>query len=79
MESHDVQRNDGSQIATANGSSREKRTAVKFIPYAEVQGHTTANSCWVIIDGKVYDVTGILDTHPGGRSVLLKNAGKDAT
>ena len=33
---------------------------------------------WVIIKGKVYDVTSYVDEHPGGESIL-KNAGKDST
>ena len=51
----------------------------KLIPYSEVQKHTTRDSLWVIIDGQVYDATCIVDTHPGGTAVLLKNSGKDAT
>jgi hypothetical protein len=53
--------------------------ASALISYQEVQKHNTRDSCWVIIDGRVYDVTCIIDSHPGGTAVLLKNAGKDAT
>lgn len=31
------------------------------------------------IKGNVYDVTQFLDEHPGGKKILLKNSGKDAT
>lgn len=31
------------------------------------------------IDGDVYDVTGFLDVHPGGRQALIKHAGRDAS
>ena len=44
-----------------------------------VQQHCSAESCWVIIHDKVYDVTTFLDKHPGGRRVLLTAAGTDAT
>jgi L-lactate dehydrogenase (cytochrome) len=41
--------------------------------------HTSHESCWVIVNGYVYDITYFLDAHPGGATVLLKMAGKDAT
>lgn len=46
---------------------------------AELQQHVTRESCWVVVQGNVYDVTSFLDAHPGGASILLQNAGKDAT
>lgn len=47
----------------------------------EVSVHDHASSCWIAIDGYVYDVTSYLvrELHPGGNEVLLKYAGKDAT
>lgn len=42
----------------------------------EVWKNDSAASCWVVIHGKVYDVTNYLSDHPGGPSVLLKWAGK---
>lgn len=50
-----------------------------LVSYSELQKHTDSSRPWVLIDGKVYDVSHILDTHPGGRSPLIKNAGRDAT
>lgn len=46
---------------------------------AEVAKHNTPESCWVILYGKVYDVTDFLASHPGGSKIILKLAGKDAT
>lgn len=44
----------------------------------EVSKHSTDTDCWLIIDGKVYDVTDYILDHPGGDSIL-KNAGGDAS
>ena len=33
---------------------------------------------WIIVDGKVYDVTEYVDIHPGG-DAILRNAGRDSS
>ncbi|KAJ3760979.1 FMN-dependent dehydrogenase-domain-containing protein [Lentinula raphanica] len=45
----------------------------------EVSKHNNSKSCWVIINKRVYDVTDFLQEHPGGSSIILKYAGRDAT
>mmetsp|Transcript_37445 Transcript_37445/g.90037 ORF Transcript_37445/g.90037 Transcript_37445/m.90037 type:complete len:343 (-) Transcript_37445:275-1303(-) len=49
----------------------------------EVAKHCTRGDCWVIVDGKVHDVTSYLPKHPGEGSYkgtpLLDMCGKDAT
>ncbi|KAI0830454.1 FMN-dependent dehydrogenase-domain-containing protein [Hypoxylon sp. FL0890] len=47
--------------------------------FAEVSKHNSEDSCWMILHGKVYDITTFIPKHPGGRSILLKNAGQDAS
>ncbi|KAI9465260.1 glyoxylate dehydrogenase [Lactarius psammicola] len=44
-----------------------------------VKQHASRESCWIIVHGKVYDVTDFLDEHPGGSKIILKYAGRDAT
>ncbi|KAJ8755526.1 hypothetical protein K2173_019324 [Erythroxylum novogranatense] len=51
----------------------------KLFTLAQVSEHNNAKDCWLIIDGKVYDVTKFLEDHPGGDEVLLTATGKDAT
>lgn len=47
---------------------------------AEVSQHSTADDCWFVIDGEVYDVTEYIaaGTHPGGEAIL-NGCGTDAT
>ncbi|KAF8402090.1 hypothetical protein HHK36_013042 [Tetracentron sinense] len=51
----------------------------KVFSLAQVSEHNTSKDCWLIINGKVYDVTKFLEDHPGGDEVLLSATGKDAT
>merc|ERR1712217_772172 len=52
---------------------------VARIPWSQVQKHTSKEDLWLLIDGKVYDVTPFLDLHPGGGQLIADAAGKDAT
>ena len=47
--------------------------------YREVAAHNSENSSWVIVDNEIFDVSKFLEFHPGGKQILLQNAGKDVT
>jgi hypothetical protein len=45
----------------------------------EVAQHSTAEDCWTIIDGNVYDVTPFASRHPGGLAAISALCGGDGT
>ncbi|CAD5229296.1 unnamed protein product [Bursaphelenchus okinawaensis] len=45
----------------------------------EVAKHNSNESCWIILEDKVYDVSKFLLEHPGGEEVILNLAGQDCT
>ncbi|KAJ5267187.1 hypothetical protein N7478_009995 [Penicillium angulare] len=51
----------------------------KVFDATEVAQHNNNKSCWIVLYGKVYDVTDFVSSHPGGANVILRLAGKDAT
>ncbi|GAA0176548.1 oxidoreductase [Lithospermum erythrorhizon] len=46
---------------------------------SQVARHNLKQDCWLVIDGKVFDVTKFLEEHPGGEDVLIEYSGTDAT
>lgn len=55
--------------AAASGSTKE-------FTLEDVEKHDSEKDCWIILDNKVYDVTSVLDWHPGGKSAIMTYAGK---
>lgn len=42
----------------------------------EIEKHNKEDDCWIVIKGKVYDATSVLDWHPGGKAPIMAHAGK---
>ncbi|MGH0116308.1 UNVERIFIED_CONTAM: hypothetical protein FKN15_003488 [Acipenser sinensis] len=53
--------------------------SVRCILESEVSQHGSKESCWVLVSGRVYDVTGFLRRHPGGEALILHQAGNDVS
>lgn len=50
-----------------------------MVTMEEVKQHATAEDGWVVLRGKVYNITPYLKYHPGGARILAAMAGKDCT
>merc|ERR1719421_374040 len=61
------------------GAAPAAPKAVKTFELDEVAKHTTKADCWVVLHGRVLNVTDFLGDHPGGELAILTFAGKDAT
>ncbi len=57
-------------------SQRMRKQFLKTYPWSEIVKHRSVNSCWVVVDGYVYDVTGFINNHPGGWEIL-EGCGRD--
>ncbi|KAM5263332.1 cytochrome b5 type B [Ctenodactylus gundi] len=71
-------------MATVDGSGSDGKgpgddTSVTYYRLEEVAKHNTLEELWMVIHGRVYDVTLFLKEHPGGEEVLLEQAGVDAS
>ncbi|KAA8497298.1 Delta(5) fatty acid desaturase A [Porphyridium purpureum] len=58
--------------------AQQRSTDGKYT-WQQVAQHCTEESAWIAVRGKVYDVTDFVDSHPGGRELLLLCCGRDAT
>lgn len=64
------------EMTVTNTVSNDK--PARMFTWSEIGKHKSANDCWVVVKGKVYDVSGFVSEHPGGR-LILNGAGRDAT
>jgi len=64
--------------ATPTLNQENPKTQVTALTKTELTKHATQKDCWLLIEGKVYDVTSYISNHPGGQTILA-GCGKDAT
>ncbi|KAF2827904.1 hypothetical protein CC86DRAFT_465721 [Ophiobolus disseminans] len=61
------------QIASAK---QDAGAPQKQFTRQEIEKHDKEDDCWLVVDGKVYDATSVLEWHPGGKAAVLGHAGK---
>ena len=71
-------------VIWANGIQIKKITNTAAINNVSVTltgvaKHNTAGDCWLIVNGKVYNVTNFIPMHNGGTETIVPYCGKDAT
>jgi hypothetical protein len=64
-------------VATA--SPTPEVTTASAYTMAKVKENNSATSCWSVINGKVYDLTKWINSHPGGSSAIKGLCGIDGT
>ncbi|KAK4575237.1 hypothetical protein LTR86_001089 [Recurvomyces mirabilis] len=50
-----------------------------LVTVEEIKKHNSPDDCWIVVDGKVWDITDFAPEHPGGGQIIWKHAGRDAT
>lgn len=64
---------------SATDLSGRQGAPLRAVTMEEVRQHRSEHDAWAVFHGKVYNITPYLHYHPGGVSILMKAAGKDAT
>ena len=67
------------KIITPITPTKPPTTATLALTAIELAKHNSSQSCWLLISGKIYDVTSFLRQHPGGIRTILPTCGTDAT
>lgn len=66
--------------SSGNGTTAAAPKTGKPYKMDEVAKHNTKDDCWVVINGRVCDLTKFkADRHPGGTAVIEAKAGQDAS
>lgn len=61
------------------GSSASPSGAGIVLNESQLAEHKSAESCWLLLSGKIYDVSNYISTHPGGADIIIKYCGTDST
>ena len=68
-----------SKIFTAEEVCSFLLASVVSVYNLQVSRHNTEDDCWIIVNDQVLAVSEFMHEHPGGKRVIMKYAGKDAS
>lgn len=66
-------------VALTKTAERMTRSTYRGFTREEVTRHNNSESCWLLVNDEVFDVTHFVPKHPPGAKLILNQAGKDAT
>jgi cytochrome-b5 reductase len=66
------------KMSQTNKNPLGKPVELQMFTLEEIKKHKTVEDCWMILNGKVYDITKYISFHPGGKKIMAA-AGKDGT
>lgn len=67
------------EASSSDGKGQGGEASVTYYRLEEVMKRNSSKELWLVIHGRVYDITRFLNEHPGGEEVLLEQAGTDST
>ena len=60
------------------GAAKGPAKAVRTFSLRDVTRHSTPEDCWLLVHGRIYDVSAWVPLHPGG-SLIYVRAGGDCS
>jgi len=74
-----VLQNQSIMASSTISNSKGQNTQSVSLTEPEIGKHNRVNDCWMIISGKVYNLTNYLSAHPGGVETMTPYCGGDGT
>lgn len=59
-------------------TEKKEQPDTNIYTMTEISQHNNTDDCWLVISGRVYNVTNYIQAHPGGKTIL-EGCGQDAT
>lgn len=66
-------------VSGSSGAGVVATSSAQSYTLADIAPHKDAKSCWVAVDGSVYDLTSFVGQHEGGDIAILSLCGRDGS